>query len=154
MDTLKVECVDCKNRYTVEYCEGAIWPPEACGVCGSVRIVVSHDSKEEEESPVIPAMPKIEGALSPSAIFSRAMQRNKHAIAELREVSNLVNIGYGAQSSQAARLINAAKESLFVVGELLAHRRDRHREREAKPQASVSFLVTEGEAGNSEDSER
>lgn len=41
-DKLKVECIDCKEAYTVSYREGQMWPPEACGKCGSVRIVVAH----------------------------------------------------------------------------------------------------------------
>lgn len=41
-EELDVECIDCGNRYTVSYRVGELWPPEACGECGGMRIVVGH----------------------------------------------------------------------------------------------------------------
>ena len=41
METLNVQCIDCKHCYTVEYQDGIMWPPEACIECGSVRISVA-----------------------------------------------------------------------------------------------------------------
>lgn len=40
MDSLHIECIDCKSTYTQGYQEGALWPPAVCGACGSERIVV------------------------------------------------------------------------------------------------------------------
>jgi hypothetical protein len=73
---------------------------------------------------------KIKGALPPSACFGRAAQRASHALAELREAHNMVNVGYGSQPSQANRLIDAAEEILMVAKQLIERERDHHRGQE------------------------
>lgn len=73
---------------------------------------------------------KPKGALKPSASFSRALSRNSHALAELREAHNMVLVGYGGQPSQANKLIDAAEEILLVVHELLTRERDHHKAQE------------------------
>lgn len=40
-DTIRVQCYDCKATYNQGYQEGALWPPDVCGACGSERIVVA-----------------------------------------------------------------------------------------------------------------
>ena len=76
--------------------------------------------------------PKIKGALPPSASFSRAATRVSHALAELREAHNMVNVGYGQQPNQANRLIDAAEEIIIVAKQLIERERDHHEKQEAR----------------------
>ena len=75
---------------------------------------------------------------TPSASFARALARNSHAMAELREASNLTREGYGQRSSEASQLLGAAEEILRVAHSLIKREMEHHTEQESRNSKEVA----------------